>query len=466
MKLTPGILHASVTPVRLPLLLLAAVAAAPGAATAQPQSDPESGPWRLGEQLGLPEWIEVSGEQQVRFESLDEEFRANAGGSNQALVVRHLLALTLRGGGWRGVGELIDARAFGEPEDGFISSGIVDPIDLLQAYVGLELEGALAVGDRLDLRLGRQTLDFGGRRLVARNRFRQSVNAFTGLAADWRGGDGTQLHAFAVSPVERLPADADALHDDEAEADEELWKTLFWGAHAEVGLIDSATKGELYLYLLDEEDEAGVATRDRRIATLGARLSRKPGAAEWGYDCESVFQFGKSRASTASATDLDHEAYMLHLAADYRFRGQAAHRLGLMLDVASGGVDGENNNRFDNLFGARVPDFGPMSLFGPLGPANLISPGVRYSATPLGGASLQVTHRAVWVAEEDDALAFTKVTADPGDGSFGGQQTDLRLRWDVAPKSLRLELGFARLWSGDIIDVDTNYAYIQTNFSF
>ena len=430
------------------------------------------GPWLLSEQLALPEWLDLTLEQQIRYEGLDEDFRKDFSGSNQLWSVRHVLGATIEGDSTWGQVEIADVRALDVPTGKFISPGIVDALDLLTAMVGFRWEDAIADGDSLDLRLGRQTLDLGARRLVARNRFRATINAFTGAASTWLGGD-TRVDSFAFMPVQRLPTDPQELRDNVIEFDEEQERTLFTGVHVTWPVFDDTATGELYGYGLIEDDEADVEKLNRRLLTLGGRVSDMPGPGEFGYDSETALQFGKSRASKSSTEDLDHLAWWTHLTVQYRFEGTTRPRLGFLFDWGTGDDDPNDgqNNRFDGLYGARVPELGPAALYGPFSRNNLISPGVRFEFDPAPDVAVRMTHRLYWLDSDTDFFGATRLRDATGNsGSFGGQGFDARVRYDIAPGNLRLEAGFAHLFAGEFMDEvdgegDTTYFYVQTNLT-
>ena len=67
------------------------------------------------------------------------------------------------------------------------------------------------------VQLGRLTMDLGSRRLVARNRFRNNTNAFTGVDWKWQSELGWDFRAFYVLPVQRLPSERERLFDNDVE---------------------------------------------------------------------------------------------------------------------------------------------------------------------------------------------------------------------------------------------------------
>lgn len=464
-----------------PHLFLTALLAAPLHAQSSSTVKPE--PWRLHRALGLPEWLDVSVQHRTRFESLSENFRATLPGntprSHQAFALRTLIAATAHIDDWSVGAELQDSRVYGEPEDRPLTTGDVNAVELLQGFVGLSLEDSFADGDSLDLKLGRQTMDIGSRRLVARNRFRNTINAFTGLTGDWQGAGGSRVQAFATVPVLRLPRDQASLHDNEIEFDEELENTLFLGTCLTKPLTDGGTSGELYALHLDEADEKFVATRDRRLWTVGARVHSQPKAGEVQFEWESAYQFGKSRALTSGLDikDLDHEAFFHHLSVGYRFHGDLKVNVEALFDYASGDKDpsDDENNRFDTLYGARRFEYGPTGLFGAFARSNNISPGLRLNLSPTSRSQLMIAHRLHYLAEKRDFWTTSGlVDASGSSGDFIGQLLEARLRYEVVPKSWKLEFGIAHLFAGSFMENapnntgqgDSTYGYAATTFSF
>lgn len=165
-------------------VLMASVALASLCAKA---ADPKAtGPWRLSEAAGLPEWLDISGTQRTRYETLDGQFRAGRTGSDQMLALRTTLRLEAKSERFSAVIETIDSRQKLADTDTPIDAGMVNALELLQGYGAIRFDGPFATDSRSELRLGRQTMDVGSRRLVARNNFRNTINAFTGLHYRWQ----------------------------------------------------------------------------------------------------------------------------------------------------------------------------------------------------------------------------------------------------------------------------------------
>ncbi|MEM6676015.1 MAG: alginate export family protein [Planctomycetota bacterium] len=451
--------------------------AAPPPVEPPPSLDPDdTSPWRLTPALGLPDWLEVAGTVRARFEHTDERFRLNLDGHNQIFVLRSLVALTIRDEFLSLTAELQDSRAYGFPDDAILSTAIVNAVELLQGYVAAGFTDAFQGGDSLDVLFGRHTMNVGSRRFVARNRYRNTINSFLGANAEWRSSGGTYARAFYTHPTIRLPsgAEQEQLKDNVVEFDEERSKNRFWGAFASQSNALAEGTIEGYYYGLDRSDVFGLAVADRELHTVGARWHRSHRGGGIFWDLEAAYQFGDSRALTSSTEDLDHSAYFTHASLGYAWDGDWSPRVEALFDLASGDDDPDDgqNNRFDTLFGARRFEFGPTGIFGAFARTNLLSPGVRFVAKPATDWEFMFTHRFHFLASDRDAWVPAGLRDPNGDsGDEIGTLTEFRVRYDIAPKSLRLEFGAAYLAAGEFIDnvgdgKDSLYTYVQTNFTF
>ena len=425
-------------------------------------------PWRLDDALGLPPFLSLSGEHRIRYENLDNQFRADRDGGDQALLLRTLLAAELDFGRFRVGAELQDSRAQLADTGTPLTTSVVNPLTLLQAYLDVDLNDALAPGAGT-LRAGRITMDAGSRRLIARNRYRNTINAFTGV--DWRrtGADNSELRGFFTLPVQRRVAGN--ILDNKPEFDKESGRVRFWGIYYAPGELPWGDKGELYYLGLDEDDSPGRATANRDIHTLGLRLYRPASRAGPDYQVETVWQFGTSRASKSASTDLDHFAHFQHLELGYSFAAPGAPRVQLLYDYASGddGANGDNH-RFTTLYGSRRSDFGPTSLYGPFARANLSAPGVRLTLRPDEATELIGAARGYWLASGKDTWTTANVSATDKSGRYIGIQAEVRVRWELPKQNTRLEAGAARLWAGDLMraagKANATCVYTQVTFRF
>lgn len=408
----------------------------------------------------LPSWLSIRLTQRSRFEYLDEQFRQARGGPEQGLALRTHMRAAVSIGPARFTVELLDARMYFVNDKAALNSGLINPVEVLQANVALGGDAPFGRG-QLGLRLGRMTIDVGSRRFVARNNYRNTINAFTGLDMRWRGDRGRRVRLFATLPVLRRPTDRDSLADHRIEFDREGFETVFGGALFGSGPRRFDTELELYTFGLYERDSRSVATADRRLVTLGVRAWRSPRPGALDFEVEMAFQSGVSRASRAAAEDLDHVAGFGHVSIGYTFDVWARPRVVFQHDSASGDGDSDDgqNNRFDTLYGARRFEYGPTGLYGAFARTNLHSPGVRIVVKPWAVVDGFVAYRAVWLASAADAWTTAGIRSDGED--FVGHQLEGRLRWHVAAPNVTVEAGVAHSWLSSWAGRDPTYGYVQ-----
>ncbi len=426
----------------------------------------------------MPSWMVFSINHRTRYEAMDNAFRKGGHGNDQVLAFRTLVFAEARYGGFRLGGEFEDSRIALDSPGTPVNTTLVNQAELLQAYLAWEKEDIFGSGMNLYIKGGRQTMNFGSRRLIARNRYRNTINGFNGIDFRLQRPGGWRWRSFFVFPVTRLPSDKAALRKGQTEFDREHWGTFFTGTFIGGERLPLQSQGELYAYYLHEEDSDGIPTRNRKLWTPGFRWFRKPHAGRLDFEFEAALQVGNSRLTTAGGSRLDHFAYFGHVGVGYTFAMRWRPRLLLQYDYASGDKDpGDGRNgRFDTLYGARRFEFGPTSIWGAFARANLNTPGFRVQVKPARGVSGFFAYRAFWLAEKRDAWTGAKLQ-DPGgrSGDFLGHQIEVRARWRAIPDRLLLEAGWARLFKGEFArqapgaprnQGDVNYFYTQTTLSF
>lgn len=432
-------------------------------------------PWRLQEALKLPAWVSLDVQHRLRYEGLDGQYRAGGRGGDQQLALMTLAHLRMGGPRLKLGLEMLDARVFLDDAGSTIDTGMVNSAELLQAY--LEWTPTLdALDGDMTIRAGRQTVDFGTRRLIARNRFRNTINAFNGVDVRYTAASGSESEAFVLVPVIRLPVERVRLADNEAAFDEEDFGTVLW-----LAAWRSAPRPwrmEAYLIGLNETD--GVFdTRNRHIHTPGLRVFRDPGPGQLDFQLELVQQFGEVRASTAvnDRRDLDHHAHYESLQLGYTFKRAWSPRVVAMFDYASGDEDPADgdNQRFDTLYGARRFDYGPSGIFGPFLRTNMLTPGWRLNLMPRSDLQAFVGHRAFWLASDRDAWLAANLRDQAGQsGDFLGHQIEACVTWQLVPGNLALEAGGAWLSEGEFAEAQTgpedpgasSYVYTQLSITY
>ncbi len=428
-------------------------------------------PWTLDEHV-TPDWLSLRVSHRTRFEYLDQQFRASGGDHSDLFALRTLVhgRLRLAEGVVLGA-ELQDSRAE-DADDVVLNATVVNAVELLQAYAEFRREDFL--GGVFTARAGRMTMDVGSRRLVARNRYRNTINAFTGVDLEWRNANGTILRGFWTLPVLRLPREQDRLQNNDIRNDEESLDRQFWGLFASHPAGGVGT-GELFVFGLHERDDPERISRRRELYTPGFRLFRRPEPGRFDFQVETALQFGNSRA-VASGSRLDHFAHFHHAEVGYSFDRAWSPRLALQYDYASGNDDlGDGDNgRFDTLFGARRFDFGPTSIYGAFARANINTPGLRLQLKPAPRLSSFVAVRAYWLAERDDEWTTAGIGDPNGTSSkYIGTQLEMRIRYRLLPGNVMLEVGYAHLFAGEFVEDtvfdsggDSNYLYTQIVVGF
>ena len=233
--------------------------------------------------------------------------------------------------------------------------------------------------------------------------------------------------------------------DNKRVMDESSSAQQFYAANYTLPPSGAPFETDLYYFNLREKDTPGVATQNRRIHSVGARLRKPAASGEFDFELESLLQFGDSHATAAPGdqTALDHRAAFHYAAVGYSFPNSL--RAVLEFDYASGDenpLDGEYG-RFDSLFGVTTFEFGLVGMYQPFSRANLVTPGIRLFANPRPDLSVMASYRHFWLAEKYDTWGRTRLRHDVGEDvdSYLGQHLELRIGWDLVPGNLRLDTG-------------------------
>jgi hypothetical protein len=403
---------------------------------------------------------------------MENTFRVIGPAQDEILVSRLRLHARASGEQFYGGLEFEDARAWLHEDLTPVGNDDVNALEPLRIYVGYRTKD-------LDIQAGRMTMDVGSRRLVSRNRMRNTTNAFTGVQVTWNIPDRYAMHAFLTMPVARLPnnLERDRLRNNEFELDQEHRERIFWGLHLSGVRVGNAVDTEWYLLGIKEEDRPGLPTRNRDFVTLGTRWRRTAGT--WAFEFEGAIQDGKNRATILpiDVTDLDHRAWFAHLDVTRKLAGEWQPRIILRFDYASGDKDPDDGewNRFDTLFGDRRWEFGPTGIYGALTRSNILSPGAALRLQPRESTDVRLDYRAAWLASDRDFMPTAGLRdRDGNSGSFIGHQLDARWRWVSASSSVTFELGAAYLWKGEFLKnaplapppSNTFFGYVSTMLRF
>ena len=395
-------------------------------------------------------WLSVSGSHRTRYEHLWNQFQPDAPGDDAVLSLRTILLAELGSDAVTAGIEIADSRVYLADDNAPLGTSHVNPIDVLQAYVSAVFPDILADGSRLRMKLGRQTMDVGSRRFVARNRFRNTINSRTGIDLEWILPNQSGVRAFLTVPVQRR---VESVPDNKPKLDIERFESVFWGVVFGSHTWHNGVRAELEVFGIHERDSEEYLTSNRNFVTPGFRILRAPEPGLIDFEIESVVQVGTSRRTSRQddLTDLNHRAYFAHLALGYTWQGVLHPRLVLQYDHATGDEDStdESNGRFDTLYGARRFEYGPTGIYGAFARSNVTSPGLRIELTPRPQIRGFVGYRSVWLAQARDAWTTTGVVDLDGlSGKHLGHQIEGRFRWQILPANIVFETGFAHLWLG------------------
>jgi hypothetical protein len=433
--------------------------------------------WNLHDALSLPEWLSVSLEQRTRYETMSGTYKANSKGGDQQIPLQTTLWLEAHLSSFRLGTEFMDARALNSDSGTGMNNTMTDTADFLQGYAAWSDQNVLYSGIGAEIVAGRQTLNFGSRRLVARNAFRNTINSFTGVKLRLLDYGNWQFNGFVSTPVNRLPTSSTAILDDQQVFDRENTHTWFSGGFLELYDLGFGINSEIYLYHLDEGNSTSAPTRNRRYFTPGTRFYIKPAKAEIDFQLETIGQFGTVQATTApTSQNLNHTAWYQHADVGYTIDMPWSPRLALEYDYASGDKNPKDNQdqRFDTLYGARRFDFGPTGIYGAFARSNINTPGFRLNVSPRSDVQVTLSHRAFWLAQAKDAWTTANLQDPTGrSGNYVGQQLDLSTRWDFN-SSLNFETGYTHLFKGSFAKnaprapapVDVDYFYVESMLRF
>jgi hypothetical protein len=392
----------------------------------------------------LPDWIDLGLENRTRFESYDHPWRTNQvvgrGGTDAQLALRSRARVGLGGNGpFRFLFEGQDARALSADEPGdFRNNTTVNQFDILQLFGALSINNVGGSGLRTDLHIGRMTMDFGMRRYVARNDFRNTTNAFDGV--HWQIGEGQtwRFRAFLVEPVIRF----------EEQPDEQTKKSMFWGAYAESAHFPWFNVNAYYFGLNDQQ---GAKVIHRTLNTYGIRLFKAAAVSEFDYEFEGAIQTGQ-------IGNVDHFAYNPNMEAGYTFNLPWTPRFLAQYVYSSGDRipgAGQNGN-FDILFGARRFDLNPTGIWGPFFRSNINSPGWRLILKPDDSLTLNLKQRFWYLANETAVFSGSGLVDPTGNsGNYLGHDIELRAQW--APlwamrQNMDFDFGYVHWFKGSYFD--------------
>lgn len=417
-----------------------------------------------GKTYGIPgtedlSWLEFGLEQRTRFENRNEDYRYGLRDTHQFL---------LRSDMYIGIRDILDPLRFGlELQDSRQYQGSfpenasdVDEFDVLQAFMELYFKDAIGPDRPLIFRAGRMSLDLANRRLVARNGFRNTTNAFDGfrLTLGQKSNDW-QMDILAAMPVERLLQQPDR-------PDEERWLYAWvgtWRGWSEIITIET-------YYIVLDEDRKPIAALDREIHNIGVHGFGPIGESGFDYDFDFTWQFGNDN-SAAPGLDRTRRAFAAHAELGYSFDLPWKPRLSAYCNYASGDRDPRPrdhlNERFDSLYGDSF-GYGIMNI---QRLENMINPNIRLSLAPHDKVEFNGFYRWYFVASDSDRSSWAgRVDPTGRSGDYVGSAVDLVMKYKVCP-NFNVEMGYSHFTPGNFIErtgdsENSDFFYVQTTLQF
>jgi hypothetical protein len=406
-----------------------------------------------------PEWLDIGFSHRMRYENLTNNFRKGEDSTVDGMVIRTRLRV---GADWKMFRVLLESQNSTNIGD---QAGTTDTLNgslfsqdrLLQGFLAMKFDNVFATGLRTDVHLGRMTLDFGNRRLIARNDFRNTTNTFDGLHWNLAEEQVWRTRAFIVKPVAETFGVLQPVTD-----------TLFWGVQYE-----DRREPWLYLDLYYFGINGGQSQNQQRtFGTYGIRYFRSAEVNQLDYEGESAFQKGKE-------SGLPHFAHFQHFQVGYTFDLPMRPHVIVQYDYASGTSDPTSgkSGTFDTLFGARRSEYSPTGTFGPFYRSNISSPGVRLEMETPRKIDLVLKWRVWYLAQSKDAWVGSGLQDPTGAaGNYLGQDAEIRARWHWGTFT-SFDVGYDHFFKGSYVknlaqtpgnppSKDSDYFYLQTEFRF
>jgi hypothetical protein len=361
-------------------------------------------------------WLSLGGEACVRFERYQNESWSSVLNDNDGyLLTRAYVHVDLHVGPLRVFGQL--QNSLSEGRRGGPGPIDVDRLDVQQGFASWSLYPRSAV-ERVELRAGRQEVQFGSGRLVAVRAGANTRKAFEGglvrLQSSRVRTDVFWLGSVATKPQE---------FDNERESGRSLA-----GVYTTVERVRGAANIDVYVLVSHEPHRAyvGVAGKERRWS-IGVRPWGKLGA--WDYNFEFVGQLGRFADESIRAWTAASDVGLTWTAMPAR------PRLGLKANIASGDRDPADGKR--GTFNALYPKAAYFGEISQVGPANFMN--VHPSLTLHPSNRLTVTGDAVffWREQVRDGVYGANLRLERAPGTSRarhvGNQYDLIVSWQVSP---------------------------------
>lgn len=429
--------------------------------------------------LNLPDWVEFSLSQRSRFESASHPWRnGQSNAVDSQIPLQSRVRLGFNHGPFWVMFEGQDSRTFDAEKKDFVGTTVVNKFDVLQLFGSMTFRNINDSGLRGDLHVGRMSMHIGSARLVGRNGYRNTTNAFDGGQITLGNDKDWRVKAFLNSPVQI----------EEAKLDGSRSKRMFWGLVFESTQLPYAS-GEAYYFGLNDQRNPD-QSKNASFSTFGGRLYQSQANPEkfkaddfgkYDYELESAVQVGDKGANNFFA-------YMAHAEVGYTLNAPWYPRLAGEYDYASGTSNpnaNATNHKFDRLFGTRRADMMETGLFGPFFRSNIESVGSRFTVQPRNDLKLMTKYHAWYLAEATDEFVGSNIGSAAAlrdrtgsAGRFLGHDIELLASWRLK-SNWTLEAGYERWFKSNYFnnpnirknlpqggEKDTDYFFVSSELRF
>ena len=130
-----------------------------------------------------PDWLTIAFEHRTRVEKMTNEFRLDELGATQVLAFRTRFQFEIKDliNSVRFYFEIQDSRSEWNDDPFVVPARHINKLDLKQVQLQVITSTFFGMDVPSRLQVGRYTMDLGKRRLSARNRMRNTTNAFDGV---------------------------------------------------------------------------------------------------------------------------------------------------------------------------------------------------------------------------------------------------------------------------------------------
>ena len=287
-----------------------------------------------------------------------------------------------------------------------------------QAYITGFIPGGL------ELKIGRQEWSFGSERIIGKDDWSQTGQAFDGLDLTWTFKNYIKADALFALLDERAAADGD--------------DKLFGGLYLTTPILDPMA---IDLYILHQRDPRSGARRN--FSTIGGRVAgRLPWHKALLFDLEATLQTGtvtEGDPGDQASVDNDHFAAAYHVMFGYEIPVLTAPTIKAFFLSASGDpnrspVDPANTRHtsYLPLFPTRHAMLGRMDAFSL---SNIWSAGAEFSLTPTKGLKVEVQYHYLALVDEygdipGGSASVTQNRLYPSRSDIGNE-LDISAFWDV-----------------------------------